>query len=64
MANVGQLLGYCMVAQPKEAILVSNKMPASSLIRSIQSNPGILDYGAGRISLAVWQNDNLEIIGV
>ncbi len=62
MANVGQLLGYCMVAQPKEAILVSTLQPAISLIRSIQANPAILDYGVGRIKLATWQNNELEFI--
>jgi hypothetical protein len=64
MANVGQLLGYCLVAQPREAILISTLQPAASLMRSLQSNPSILDYGTNRIKLATWQDNNVSFLEV
>lgn len=64
LGNVGQLLGYCLVAQPKEAILVSTLQPSISLIRSIQAKPEILDYGNGRIQIATMQNNELTFMDI
>jgi hypothetical protein len=48
MEMVGQLLGYCLVAQPKDAYLVSTKALSSGLVTAISAKPNILSYGPGR----------------
>ena len=45
---VGQLIGYCLVAQPKEAFLLSTQLLAPRLVNALSANPEVLNYGAGQ----------------
>lgn len=63
LQDLGQLLGYCLVAQPEEAILVSPKPPSLSLVKIMATNLNLLLYGENkRIEIATWENGNLEIL--
>jgi hypothetical protein len=48
MRMVGQLIGYCLVAQPKEAFLLSTQLLAPRLVNALSANPEVLNYGAGQ----------------
>ena len=62
---IGQLLGYCFVAQPEEALLVSNKPIATSLVMILKARPDLLEYSEGkRIKLGVWTGKSLESIEI
>lgn len=62
---LGQLLGYCFVAQPVEAILVSTKAPSASLIKVLKARPDLLIYAEGRrIQLAVLEKDVVNFIEI
>lgn len=62
---LGQLLGYCFVAQPEEAILVSSKKPSLSLIKVLKARPDLLEYGLGKkIQIGTWQDNTLELASI
>ncbi len=62
---IGQLLGYCFVAQPEEAILVSNRPVATSLVMVLKARPDLLEYSKGKyIKLGVWTGKSLEYIEI
>lgn len=62
LKDLGQLLGYCFVAQPKEAILISSQAPSLSLIKILKARPDLLEYGPGnKIQIAQWQKGKLAI---
>ena len=56
IAEIGQLLGYCLVAEPTLAILVSTVPISLEIKQLITKSPGLLDYGAGR-SIRLMQFD-------
>ena len=61
--SIGQLLGYCMVAQPKEAILVSPKEPNMTLKLLLSANSDFLKYGDNnRIKIATWINNAFKYL--
>jgi hypothetical protein len=63
LQDLGQLLGYCLVAQPEEAILVSPKAPSLSLVKILTMNSHLLFYGEDKkIEIATWVDGNLEIL--
>ncbi len=63
LQDLGQLLGYCLVAQPEEAILVSPKAPSLSLVKILTTNPHLLFYGEDKkIEIATWLDGNMEIL--
>ena len=63
LKDLGQLLGYCLVAQPIEAILVSPEKPSLSLIKILKTNSNLLQYSEDKkIEIATWINDKLEFI--
>lgn len=65
LKSLGQLLGYCFVAQPEEAILVSTLKPSISLIKVLKARPDLLEYNQGKqIKLGVWENDKITIINI
>lgn len=56
--SIGQLLGYCLVAQPKEAILVSPKEPNMALKMLLTANSSFLQYGQDlKIKIATWTDN-------
>jgi hypothetical protein len=48
LREVGQLLGYCLVAQPKLAFLISTKPIDVHLKELINNHPALVEYGFGR----------------
>ncbi|MCE7506969.1 hypothetical protein LZG75_12090 [Polynucleobacter sp. IMCC30063] len=48
LSALGQLVGYCLVAKPIEAILVSTQPPSPSFIRILKANKSLLEYEVGR----------------
>jgi hypothetical protein len=45
---LGQLIGYCMVGQPINAILVSTQPLSPVFLRTLKANPSLLNYGENR----------------
>ena len=45
---VGQLLAYCLVANPEEAHLISTKPLSTRLLNTLSAGADILEYSAGR----------------
>ena len=63
LQDLGQLLGYCLVAMPEEAVLVAPKEPSLSLVKILKTNPHLLIYGdKKRIEIGTWKKGNLEIL--
>lgn len=61
--SIGQLLGYCLVAKPKEAILVSPKEPNMALKLLLSANSDFLKYGDNnRIKIATWLNNSFKYL--
>ena len=48
LKEVGQLLGYCAIAQPEEAFLITTKNVSDSLMRALSVNPDLLNYGTDK----------------
>ncbi len=48
LKELGQLMGYCHVANPKEAFLVTTKSISAPLMKAVQRNREIIKYGNGR----------------
>ena len=48
LREVGQLLGYCLVAQPRFAYLISTKPIDLYLTEIIREHPALVEYGEGR----------------
>lgn len=60
LKELGQLLGYCYVAQPVNAWLVSIKAPSPSMVRILQANPALLEYmPSKRIQLGTWNGTDV-----
>ena len=51
LANVGQLAGYCLIADPEFAYLISTRPISSSLQRILITNPELLSYHGKRIRI-------------
>jgi hypothetical protein len=45
---LGQLIGYCLVAQPLEAILISTQLPSPNFLRILKANKTLLQYSTDR----------------
>lgn len=62
MRMVGQLLGYCLVAQPKEAFLLSTQLLSPRLVNALSAKPEVLNYGNGqRIQIGQIKGKDVEI---
>lgn len=58
---LGQMIGYCLVGQPIEAILVSTESPTASFINLLTANPKILNYGNDlKIQIATLKNKQIR----
>jgi hypothetical protein len=61
LRHLGQLIGYCAVALPKRAILISTEPVSESLARTILSKPSVLEYAPGkRIEIAQLIGNNID----
>jgi len=62
---VGQLMGYCLVAQPLEALLISTKSPSLALIKILKARPDLLTYSPDKkIQLATFTGGKIDFINV
>ena len=62
MRMVGQLVGYCLVAQPKEAFLLSTRSLSPRLVNALSAKPEVLNYGNGqRIQIGQIKGKKVEI---
>ncbi len=62
---LGQLMGYCLVAQPIEAILISTKVPSLTLIKVLKARPDLLEYMPGRkIQIATLDKGKVNFISI
>ena len=62
MRMVGQLIGYCLVAQPKEAYLLSTQLLSPRLVNALSAKPEILNYGNNqRIQIGQIKGKEVEI---
>lgn len=65
LKSLGQLIGYCMVAQPIEAILISSKPPSLILIKVLKARPDLLMYAGNRkIQLATLEKGKVNFINL
>ena len=63
LKEVGQLLGYCLVANPKYAFLVSKEEPSIHLAKIIQTNPDILKYTEEKkILIGKWDKGQVKVV--
>ena len=60
LQEVGQLLAYCLVANPIEAMLISTKPISRSLITALSHNKDILNYGKNRIQIGELKNNEIK----
>ena len=59
LQDLGQLLGYCVMANPDRAILVSPKGPGKDLVAFLMAFPEVLEFGNGnRIEVGQWDQSN------
>ncbi|MBA7699334.1 hypothetical protein ES703_108029 [subsurface metagenome] len=65
LKSLGQLLGYCLVANPVEAMLISSEEPSVSLIKILKARPDLLGYGKReRIKIGTWQKQKLRLLTI
>lgn len=65
LKSLGQLMGYCLVAQPIEAILVSTKAPSITLIKILKARPDLLTYAPDRrIKIAILKNGVVNFVAI
>jgi len=63
LKDIGQLLGYSLVAQPELAILTSPEKPSISLMKILKSNLDILKYSESkRIIISYWEDSQLHYL--
>jgi len=62
LKDIGQLLGYCLVGDPKEAILISPKKPSISLLKILKSNDSILRYNERKIKIGTWKGHTCDLL--
>ncbi len=62
LSALGQLIGYCLVAKPIEAILISTQQLSPSFIRILKANKTLLEYEQGKfIQIATLNSDNTVV---
>ena len=61
LKELGQLIGYCMVAQPEEAFLISTKGLSTSLMRILSIDKSILKYAKNK-SIQIGMLDEDQVI--
>jgi len=64
LKDLGQLRGYCLVANPEYAILISNKEPSLNLKKILKMNKDILKYFSKEIKIGIWNGKEVNIIEV
>lgn len=63
LKDIGQLMGYCLVALPEFALLISPKKPSINLIKILKSNPYLLNYSANKkIKIGTWNKNECKLL--
>ena len=62
LRDLGQLRGYCLVANPEYAILISDKEPSLNLKKILKMNKDILNYFGKTIKIGIWNGKDVKII--
>lgn len=64
LKDIGQMLGYSIVAKPAYAFILSPDQLSTGLsqLLKVHERYGVLDYGAGKIRVARWDAQRQEII--
>lgn len=60
LKDLGQLRGYCLVADPEVALLVSNKEISLNLKKILKLNKPILEYNQKQIEIDLWDGEKLN----
>jgi hypothetical protein len=62
LKDIGQLLGYCLVAKPTVAFLTSPKNPSITLIKTLKAYPQLLQYAERKkILIGTWKDEHIII---
>ena len=63
LANVGQLVGYCLIADPEYAYLISTKQVSAGLKKILTSYPELLSYNGKKIQIGFLDmtTDNVKL---
>jgi len=64
LRDLGQLRGYCLVANPEYAILISNKEPSLNLKKILNMNRDILNYFGKTIKIGFWNGKEVSLIEI
>ena len=63
LKELGQLMGYCHVAKPKEAFLITTKTISSALVKAVARNREIIKYENGKeVKFGRLYGNNVELI--
>lgn len=63
--DLGQLRGYCLVADPEFALLISKKEPSIILKKMLKVNKKILSYGNNKeIKIGVWNGNKTNFMEI
>ncbi len=63
LQDLGQLQGYCVMANPNRAILTSPKGPSRELVSFLLSFPEVLNFANGkRIEVGTWNKQDREFV--
>jgi hypothetical protein len=61
LTALGQLIGYCMVGQPVNAVLISTQPISPIFLRTLKANPTLLNYGENKnIQIATLIGNNVK----
>lgn len=61
LSNLGQLLGYCMIANPDSAFLISTKPISASLTRILSTHKELLEYNGKEIQIGQLDMESKEV---
>ncbi|MFH0831720.1 MAG: hypothetical protein V1886_02530 [archaeon] len=64
LRDLGQLRGYCLIANPEYAILISNKKPSLNLKKILKMNKDILNYFGKTIKIGFWNGKEVSLIEI
>ncbi len=62
LKDLGQLRGYCLVANPEYAILISDKEPSLNLKKILKFNRNVLSYMDKTIKIARWNGKKMNVL--
>jgi len=64
LKDLGQLRGYCLVANPDYAILISDKELSLNLKKIINLKKDILEYAGKKMNIGIWENNKMRLVEI